>query len=326
MGVNIPGINIFSSIPPLVDPIFDTTGRVFFVGSTAVPGGVVGVDAAGAYGDSPQRPFATIDYAHNQCAANRGDLIIVLPGHAETTTAAITCDLAGVRIAGLGVGRNRPAITANFASAGDTLTITAASVWIKNLRFVASSAAQTSQINIGAADATIQDCVLEQGANNVVTGSVTGAITIASGAHRFKIKDCLFLGTANGPDYAIAMDIGVAQANIPDDWEVTGCTFNYVAGAGLDLAGIYFNNITEGYLVKDCIFMGMDATALDFNSIATAGVGGDGFAINCQVFPSTSLATIANLNDLGGTACVDMRVHNAQDDTNAARIPATTAS
>ena len=64
MGVNIAGLSVFAGAPPMNDlDLFATTGRVFYVGSVAAPGGVVGVDAAGAYGDSPQRPFAALDYA-----------------------------------------------------------------------------------------------------------------------------------------------------------------------------------------------------------------------------------------------------------------------
>src|SRR5680860_1259199 len=51
-----------------------------------------------------QAPFATIDKAINSCVASRGDVIYVLPGHAETVADATTLvpDVAGVAIVGLG--------------------------------------------------------------------------------------------------------------------------------------------------------------------------------------------------------------------------------
>ena len=122
MPVNSPGINIFANTPPLTEA--QTTGRVFFVGSTAVPGGVAGVNASGAYGNSPQRPFATTDYAIGECTASRGDTIYVLPGHAEATvTGTIAMDVAAVRIIGLGIGTNRPTLT--FTGTGGVIALSA---------------------------------------------------------------------------------------------------------------------------------------------------------------------------------------------------------
>ena len=62
-GVNSAGLNIFAGDSLLSD--INTTGRVYWVGngSTYVPGGVAGADVSGAHGNSPQRPFATIDYS-----------------------------------------------------------------------------------------------------------------------------------------------------------------------------------------------------------------------------------------------------------------------
>jgi len=49
------------------------------------------------YGESWEKPFDTVDYAINQCTANNGDIIHVLPGHAESYTAAdgFYCSRAG---------------------------------------------------------------------------------------------------------------------------------------------------------------------------------------------------------------------------------------
>ena len=60
-----------------------STGDRYFVGST-----VSGASDATTHGMSPDRPFATIDYAVGQCTASQGDIIYVMPGHAETVSAA----------------------------------------------------------------------------------------------------------------------------------------------------------------------------------------------------------------------------------------------
>ena len=69
-----------------------TTGNVFFVDS----GASLAVDST-AHGDSPERPFATLDYAVGRCTANNNDVVYVMAGHSETLTAdsAVDLDVAG---------------------------------------------------------------------------------------------------------------------------------------------------------------------------------------------------------------------------------------
>ena len=98
----------------------------FFVDSAAATKS----DTAG-YGYSPDKPFATIDYAIGQCTANQGDVILVLAGHAESinVAAGINCDIAGVSTIGLGNGEDRPTITVGTTL--DTATIAIAAVDVK---------------------------------------------------------------------------------------------------------------------------------------------------------------------------------------------------
>src|SRR5688500_5108536 len=60
-------------------------------------------------------PVATLAQALAKCTASAGDVVVVRPGHAETTT-AVALSVAGVRIVGQGTGRNRPAFNATTAS------------------------------------------------------------------------------------------------------------------------------------------------------------------------------------------------------------------
>ena len=89
-----------------------TTGNIFFVDSGS------GTDGAG-YGQNPDAPFATIDYAVGQCTADQGDVIYVMPGHTETLTNTnlITVDVAGISIIGRGTGSLKPWIKHNHADA-----------------------------------------------------------------------------------------------------------------------------------------------------------------------------------------------------------------
>lgn len=287
------------------------------VGSGVIPVGsnYLWVDSAtGSDGNNgePDAPFATIDAAIGACTASKGYIILVKQGHAETTTAAITMDVAGVTIVGLGVGRNRPSITANFGSAGDTLTVTAANCMIQNLRFVASSASQNAQVNVAAADFVMQGCVIEQGASNLI------GVTVASGGHRFYFNDNMWLGTANGPDVAIDF-----ESSASDNFVITNNLFNFgVNGIDLGVIRAAADTVEGGQILYNTM-LGVDTVAIDFNS--SAGATGDGVVAYLNVAASAAVTSIEDLIDTGGYVFIQCY---ASDDTTKAggRIPISSAS
>ena len=99
-----------------------TTGTYFFVSS--------GTGSNSHSGKNPAEALATIDYAIGKCTDSKGDVIVVMPGHAETISAAggITADVAGITIIGLGNGGLRPIIT--FSGTASTFVISAANVTV----------------------------------------------------------------------------------------------------------------------------------------------------------------------------------------------------
>ena len=102
------------------------TGNVFYVNSST------GVDDP-SYGTTVARPFDTLDYAIGKCTASNGDVIYLLPGHTETigSASAITVDVAGISIIGLGNGNLRPTFT--WSATAGTIVVSAANVTIKNI-------------------------------------------------------------------------------------------------------------------------------------------------------------------------------------------------
>ena len=100
-----------------------TSGRIFFVSSTG-NSDTGGRASDGNEGRDPSVPMATIDAAVARCRANKGDMIVVMPGHSEDPTASITLDVAGVWVYGLGWGASRPTIT--FGALAATLSMAAA--------------------------------------------------------------------------------------------------------------------------------------------------------------------------------------------------------
>lgn len=112
----------------------------------------------GNEGTSPESPFATIDYAIGRCAANKGETIVVMQGHAETVTAAggITADVAGINIIGLGTGADRPEISFGTAASASFL-VTAANVLVANIVGISAVDALTNPFHIQAAGCTLGD-------------------------------------------------------------------------------------------------------------------------------------------------------------------------
>lgn len=121
-----------------------TTGSVFFVqsGHAAASDNNPGTDV--------DKPLATVDAAIGKCTANKGDVIVLMPGHAETVTAtSIALDVAGVTIIGVGNGSNRATFT--FGAAAATITVSAADCKWSNCRFVANFADVAAAFTVGAA-------------------------------------------------------------------------------------------------------------------------------------------------------------------------------
>ncbi len=174
----------------LLENIAPGAGDIWYVDS--------GAGADTNVGDHANRALATLDAAFGKVTANNGDIVYVMPGHAETVTAAITVDVVGVTVIGLGVGTSRPSITGNVAT--DTMTITAANTIIHNLLFNEATAVTGAAINVGAANVTIQGCQFDLGANDAE------AITIEAAGDNCTIQGNAFKVTANGPVAAIEIE------------------------------------------------------------------------------------------------------------------------
>jgi hypothetical protein len=154
-----------------------TTGNIFFVDSGSSTGGT-----SAGFGDNPDAPFTTIDSAINQCTASQGDIIYVMAGHSETLTgaSAITCDVAGVSIIGLGRGTDRPTLLLDAAVAV-SIVISAANVHFENIIFSAGHADITVAIDISAASASFNKCEWKENtaAENFLTCIRTSAVANA---------------------------------------------------------------------------------------------------------------------------------------------------
>lgn len=290
------GVSSFG-IPVIGSGDIVTTGNVFFVDDSG---------SNNNSGTDPTQPFADLDYAIGRCTASQGDIIVVMPGHAETASTQVVCDVAGVRIVGLGTGRNRPAITAN-ASAADCFSVTAANVSIENIRII-GAASCTALIDVAAADFSCINCVLEHGT------APTKAVTIPAAGLRATFDSCVFRGTAAGPDYGIFIEAAAVVG-----LTVKNCDFLYYGSSGLDNAGIASAYTNTDILISHCRFLGMDLAAIDFDSSA------QGLVEYCTVV-TTAITTVAEVMDVGDLGVVECYVTAEGAGKSGARIPATTVT
>lgn len=171
-----------------------TTGNIFFVCS------LTGTDSAG-YGQNPDAPCASIDYAVGLCTANQGDRIYAMPGHVETigAAAALALDVAGVEIIGIGTGAVRPKV--NFTATGGTAAVSAANCSIRNVLFTGGIDAVVSALIVSAADFLLKDCEYRD-----VTGQVTVFLLTTAAADRLVVDGLRYDGdSAAGTGAAIAL-------------------------------------------------------------------------------------------------------------------------
>jgi hypothetical protein len=195
----------------------------FLLDSRFVAGNVYFVNAASANsgtstgkGRTPSAPFSTIQAALNACTADQGDVVIVLPTHQEIVTGAAGISLAkdGVKVLGVGDGRNRPRIVFTTAAAA-SLDITAARCTLENLVLVSTIDAQTAMVNISTADCVIKGCEIQLG--DASTQAALGILTTA-GANRLRVEgNHIHGGTTAGTTAALRLVGGdgiVIQDNI----------------------------------------------------------------------------------------------------------------
>ena len=276
-------------------------GSIFFVNSAT------GTDGAG-YGQNPDAPVATLDYAIGLCTASKGDVIYVMPGHAENLTGAtsLTMDVAGVSVIGLGKGSLRPTFSLTTATAA-TWNITAANCMVKNVVIVGNFLNVAAAVTIGASahyttlqsvetrdtsavlGALIQisvaagatDLTIDDYQHVTFTGGLTAAATnviLAAGAvDRFKLTNSrIYAHTSAAP---VALSAAASKFVYINGVDLT----NTDTSAGL---GIAAHNSTTGF-VDNVVTVNLKN--------AVAGVTGTGLSIGPNVRYSNAVNAYAGL-------------------------------
>lgn len=234
-GITIRGVPITVSNP----------GEVFWVNGSSViaKGGVGGSDGnPGTY----KKPFATIDYAIGRCTASRGDVIMVMPGHTETVSAAggIACDVAGVSIVGLGVGTARPTVTLDTATTA-SITVSAANVSIKNMIFTANFADVAVLFDPTAVNFHVEDCKFADTAADMDFVNIANGGTADNDSDGLSFLRCEWIAIDAATEALLDVDVDLDRLSVVDcylDLVVNG-VLSAIAevAAGKDLTNLTFS-------------------------------------------------------------------------------------
>jgi len=205
-GVTIRGVPLQQAQP----------GQVFFVNNSTVlaDGGIGGSNGnPGTY----QKPFSTLDYAIGRCTAGRGDIIFLMPGHAETISSAtaLLADVAGVAVVSLGAGTSRATFTLDTATTA-TIAVSAANVTFKNCIFTANFADIVAVFTTTTAkNFALDGCLFKATATNMNFLNIVDTNATSNDTDGLYINDCKWVE----PDLAT---LGLVKADgTNDSWIIT---------------------------------------------------------------------------------------------------------
>lgn len=275
----------YLNVSPLLTP-----GEVFFVNSVR--------GKAGSDGRDSIRPFATLMQAYAKCRANRGDLVVLLPGHTETITGAAGWALgtAGVTILAMGHGSNRPTVTLGTA-VGASIDVTAANNTIAGIGGPDSGLivdatgvdAITAAINVSAAS-------FEFVHNRLILATATAQATLGvlttAAADRLRVYGNRIEGTVDAGTATAIRIVGGDQAIIDS---------NYIVGAyTTTLGGI--QNVTTActdiLIVNNFIQNRTAASSVAITMVATStGMFGNN---RLSVLAGTAPVVFAAGTNIGG--------------------------
>lgn len=258
------------------------TGRIFYVDSGAG-------NSSSATGLSPTAALPTLDDAFDsgKATADRGDIIRVMQGHNEALTAgAVTIDVAGVTVVGLGNGTLMP--TFDYDIGTGTFVISAANVTIANLRFRASVTKVVSGLFISGDDASVLGC--EFGfAEAVGTDEFFTALAV-SGANNVLVRGCRF-DIEGAAESNSAIQVGPVSGFILEDTDIIG---DYA------VACVYNHTTADDVIIRrNLLFNGTMAGDSEINTIAAIVMaeGTSGFISDNRIVSDVGTALLMRVAD-----------------------------
>lgn len=236
-----------------------TTGNYWFVSS------ITGASANS--GKNPSQPFATLAQAVSAATANNGDVIILMPQHAETlaSAAAITISKAGLYIIGLGAGGQRATFTWSTSTAAQMIISGAQTVFDNVVWDFTGIDAVVAAVSVTASDFQLYNSKIIT--NNGTAGCVLGISTAAT-ASRLILEGNYFVGPATNTGTTTTAQV---KHEVGTDYVIRGnifmgkCTQNILNATTL-LGGLIDNNRFVTYTGTKCIAMAAASTPFITNN------------------------------------------------------------
>ena len=249
-------------------------GDIFFVDSTNSRAD----DSVGA-GRGPDTPLATLLFAVSLATAAKGDVIFLMPGHAETiaTATAAVLSKSGVTVIGLGRGALKPTFTL-ATLVGATISVTAANVGIHNIKVISARV------------------------------DITAGITAAAGANGLHVSGCEF--TDGGA--ALELVIGISLAADCDNVLIEDNRF-YTVPAGGCASAVKLVGASDRTVIRRNTMLG-DYSAANIDGITAAGTLIEISDNVCQNIDTTA-GLCVNLNAATTGAVVRNHLQGAQTNT-----------
>lgn len=284
-----------------------TTGNVFFVDSGATNA------SDGNLGASPDKPLATLNGGLTRATASNGDIIFLMPGHAENCSSATTqvIDKAGITVIGIGESDLRPTFT--FTATGGSFEMDSANCVVENVKFLSSITAVVVGINVDANGCILRGCQWDWDA----TGDDFLIHVDADAVDHVTIENCEFISE----DCA-----GAATGVRIDDCEHLRIVGNYFFG---DFSAAVINNDSDAaactdVLVHDNNIYNSDTVAttngIDFHNACTGTI-----SRNLVNGLNTVAALFINAIDPGSCMCYENYTTEAVDVT-AVPVPTTVSA
>jgi len=221
----------FNQVIPAAEEIEDILiaahygpGDIFFVDST---------NGSNSYiGTKKKYPFSTLNYAISKCEADKGDVILLMPWHAETiedtgtasgaTTDELVIDKGDINIIGLGHGSFRPTFTFEGADDACCVITAAPNVRIQNIVFAGNLADLANLMTVdGTSDGlTVEGCEFRDGGTAIL--ETIHQINLATLCDRVTINNCRFFTFAAGSSTLANIEVATAV----DHLRIANCFFH----------------------------------------------------------------------------------------------------
>ena len=270
----------------------------------AAHGKIIYCDDGGSDGEGTSWQTAKVTLAKAEALAVAGDTILIGESHNENiTTGGDTIDIAGVTVIGMGEGDTRPLF--DFDAAADEITLDAAGITLKNLRFRPGATVVVAALRIEdtALGATIENCSFVDG-EVAATDEFVDAISVDTLAADLTVRNCTYYSTGTNTNTFVNLD----EATIANT-SIIGCM---VFGAFAESPIWAGNAVPTNILIKDNVITNTTSGELciEFQGAAT------GMIVGNRLYSDT----FGSVLNPGSATCVENYASNAIN-TSAYLVP-----